>query len=94
MPHDLPETLRLEQLAFLLGGISTARVSQLCNEAIVEKVGHNAYAIGSIPTYVRRLRERGDRSSDGRGPNWRGSVPPQRGWRARSANANYCLLTK
>ena len=64
MPHALPDTLTLQQLSFLLGNISSARVAQLVNEGTVEKVGQNAYATAGVPAYIKRLRERGDRSSD------------------------------
>ena len=58
----LPPHLTSAQVCFLLG-LTRGRVAQLSDDGgPIVRVGRDRYAIESIPNFVRRQRERGDRS--------------------------------
>ena len=60
----LPPHFTSQQLCYLLN-VTRGRLAQLAHDGgPIVKLGPDRYAIDSIPNFVRRMRERGDRSSD------------------------------
>src|SRR5262249_5312924 len=60
----LPPHLTSAQLCFLLD-LTRGRLAQLAHDGgPIVKLGPDRYSTESIPNFVRRMRERGDRSND------------------------------
>jgi hypothetical protein len=57
-PGGLPPTLNISELVYLLD-ISSNRVSQLTTDQVIQRANTGRYAIGSIPNFIRFLRQSG-----------------------------------
>jgi hypothetical protein len=58
-PDDLPETLSLAALSWLLD-VTGIRINQLEREGVVEKTERGVYTTESVRSFVRAMRERGE----------------------------------
>jgi hypothetical protein len=55
----LPDSVSLDDLRFLLGGVSKQRVHQLEAEGILARTARGRYSIGSIPAFIKHQRSVG-----------------------------------
>jgi phage terminase Nu1 subunit (DNA packaging protein) len=55
----LPETISLDELRVLLGGVTVSHVNGLQRQGILEKTERGTYTLKSVPAYIRWLRQVG-----------------------------------
>jgi hypothetical protein len=59
-PPKLPKSVSGTELRWLLGDISSGRVSQLEKAGVVVRIDRDRYALRSVPNAIRALRDRSD----------------------------------
>ena len=58
-PKKLPTHVSTEELRWLLGGVSGARLTQLEQEGVIQRTARGRYAMASVPAFIKAQRERG-----------------------------------
>jgi hypothetical protein len=56
---NLPADLSLDDLRWMLGGLSAMRIHQLVADGIVERTARGRYALASVPNFIKAQRRAG-----------------------------------
>src|SRR5262249_48121931 len=56
--NELPDTISLTTLRWILGDVTTEYCNQLQRQGVLEKVSRGTYTTASVRSYIRAMRER------------------------------------